>query len=218
MAVVTLRANVSTVDTARPMKVRNDSKVKAKPEMFARYSRTANSFEFGKQTENVEKNIFGNKARQITKLVNCLSTASIEVNENALDIKELLVKILYFRGYHANDVLFNDTLAANNLKGTKYKTSTGEIKKHSGTNKVAVNVRIKFEHWAEWLNINTIEIKKVFKYEACTLPKEYFATKSKRKKRSLIQYFDYYDIFIDSKTIEQYKNQISNLNTIGKIM
>lgn len=198
-----LTSSISVVDTARAMKVRNDSKVKAMPEMFARHSRTANSFEFGKQTEHTTKNVFGGKARQITKLVKCKSTANVSIDFHNLDVKQLLNQVLYFRGYHANDVLYNETLEANARKGEKYVTSTGEKRKHNGTNVVAVNVRLTCPHWKsydgktwvqDWININTITIKKVHQYRASRVCDKYG--------------YEIYDIFIDSKELQVLEDKI----------
>jgi len=121
-----LTSSISVVDTAKAMKVRNDSKVKAMPEMFARHSTTPNSYAFGKQTEHTTKNVFKAKAHQITKLVKCKSTANVSIDLHNLDTKQLVNRILYFRGYHANDVLYNQTLEANALKGQVYRTTAGK--------------------------------------------------------------------------------------------
>lgn len=197
-----LASSTSVVDTAKAMKVRNDSKVKAMPEMFARHSRTANSFEFGKQTDHTVKNVFGNKARQITKLVKCKSTANISIDLDNLNVKDIANRILYFRGYHATDALYNETLAANKRKGETCVTTTGEKYKHKGTNIVAVNVRFTLPHWKLsdgkqlWININTLTIKRVHQYSAMRV-----------KDRTG---YEIYDIFIDSADLRKIEQQIIN--------
>ena len=196
-----LTSSISVVDTAKAMKVRNDSKVKAMPEMFARHSTTPNSYAFGKQTEHTTKNVFKAKAHQITKLVKCKSTANVSIDLHNLDTKQLVNRILYFRGYHANDVLYNQTLEANALKGQVYRTTTGEKRKHNGNNVVAVNVRLTCPHWKvngvqQWVSINTITIKKVYQYRASRVSDKYG--------------YEIYSIFVDNKDLQSIEQKILN--------
>lgn len=205
-----LTSSISVVDTAKAMKVRNDSKVKAMPEMFARHSTTPNSYAFGKQTEHTTKNVFKAKAHQITKLVKCKSTANVSIDLHNLDAKRLLDQILYFRGYHANDVLYNETLSENARKGERYKVTTIDkktgkpkvtIKVHNGNNVVAVNVRLTCPHWKvngvqQWVSINTITIKEVYQYRATRVSDKYG--------------YEIYDIFVDSKDLQSIAHKILN--------
>lgn len=147
---VILASTTSVVDIGKNMRVR-PSKNKVNAENFARYSTNRESYADKKLIpEKLVKNVFSGKANSYTKKIKCKGSAKIPIAE--INAKELLKKILYFRGYHANDLLY--TLC---MEGDKQKDYD-------------VNVGLSLNDWIidgkqMYINVHSIRVKKVFKLD-----------------------------------------------------
>lgn len=81
--------------------------------------------------------------------------------DSELNTVTILKQILFASGYHANGKLKHLVDEANAKKGQKYKTKTGEEKKHKGTLRLKISADVVYGKCTGILQ-GLIEIKKVF--------------------------------------------------------